>query len=283
MLANSFLKHISELHGFQIVDHKPLSGGDINEVYLLETKSEKLVVKVNDAEKFPAMFEMEKDGLNRLAEAKTLRIPEVIAVGEAEKLSYLILENVEKSPQITDFWEVFGDKIAKLHQNSSSHFGLEKDNYIGSLPQINAFNDNAASFYIEQRLEPQFKLALDKGYIFKDLSDFYNSIEKIIPDEPPALIHGDLWSGNFLIDDVGMPCLIDPAVAYAPREIDLALMQLFGGFDEQLFKTYNEVFPLENDWQERIKLFQLYHVLVHVNLFGGGYFSQAKSIMKQYL
>jgi hypothetical protein len=114
------------------------------------------------------------------------------------------------------------------------------------------------------------------------LDAFYKQVEQLIPDELPALIHGDLWSGNYLVNSENKPCLIDPAVAYAPREMDLAMMKLFGGFDERMFQAYQESFPLENDFEERIPLWQLYFILAHVNLFGGHYYSRAKEIMAYY-
>ena len=130
---------------------------------------------------------------------------------------------------------------------------------------------------------PQFEMAQQKGYVFKDLEAFCHNILTEIPDEPSSLIHGDLWGGNFMVDNSGLPCLIDPSVSYAPREMDIAMMHLFGGFDTRVFEVYQEVFSMQNGWQDRIPLFQLYYLLVHLNLFGRSYYGQVKSIVDQYV
>jgi fructosamine-3-kinase len=137
-------------------------------------------------------------------------------------------------------------------------------------------------FYISQRLEPQLKLAFEGGFKFGNLKGFFKNISEEIPEESPSLIHGDLWSGNFLVAHNGDPALIDPAVAFAPREMDLAMMKLFGGFSEEVFMTYNSIFPLCEGWKERTAIWQLYYLLVHLNLFGSGYWSQVKFILKRY-
>lgn len=129
---------------------------------------------------------------------------------------------------------------------------------------------------------PQFQLACENGYEFAQLDTFYKKLEQLIPEEKSSLIHGDLWSGNYLINAQDQPCLIDPAVSYAPREMDLAMMRLFGGFEHRLFLAYDKAFPLEEDWEERLQLWQLYYILGHVNLFGGNYYTSAKAIIKRY-
>ena len=194
----------------------------------------------------------------------------------------MALEYIETIRKARKFWEVFGEQLANLHQKTSSFFGYKNDNYIGTLPQYNAKKYSASAFYITQRLEPQFTLAAQKGFSFSNIDTFYKVIEEKIPDEPSSLIHGDLWSGNFIIDNKGFPCLIDPVIAYAPREMDIAMMHLFGGFDQELFNVYQEIFPLTKDWKTRIPLWQLYYVLVHLNLFGSSYYHQVNSILSRY-
>lgn len=229
------------------------------------------------------MFEKEAKGLQLLFDTQTFRIPKVINYGEANGTSYLLLEFIHSTSKKPTFWEDFGRQLAKLHQTTQAVFGLDHDNYIGSLPQYNVCKiTNAAQFYIEKRLEPQFKLAIEKGFSFKKLSTFYKNIENEIPNESPALIHGDLWNGNYLVDNSGTPCLIDPAVAFAPREMDLAMMQLFGGFPDVVFTTYDTVFPLEKSWKNRVDLWQLYYLLVHLNLFGNSYYQSVSSIFAKY-
>ena len=228
------------------------------------------------------MFAAEKQGLELLGQSNTFRIPEVIGHGVFDDDSYLLLEYIPSVKRKSDFWTDFGQKLAKLHAHSSASFGLEIDNYIGSLPQFNASAATPAEFYIQQRLEPQFKIAHESGRLVFDTDAFYTSVSDIVPNEPPALIHGDLWNGNYMVDDLGDPVLIDPAVAYSIREMDLGMMQLFGGFPETVYSVYNELFPLTTGWRERTSLWQLYYLLVHLNLFGSGYLGQVKSAIAKY-
>lgn len=229
------------------------------------------------------MFEAEAKGLRLLKSTQSFTIPEVINCGETGNQSYLLMEYIAEGPKQPHFWETFGNQLAQLHRNTAPHFGLEHDNYIGSLPQKNDGNHTqAADFHIEKRLLPQLDLAATKGFSFQNLSSFYKNILQEIPDEPPALIHGDLWNGNYLNDENGNPCLIDPAVCFASREMDLAMMQLFGGFPEKVFDSYHNSFPLQPGWKTRTDLWQLYYLLVHLNLFGSGYYNQVNAILKKY-
>ncbi len=125
-------------------------------------------------------------------------------------------------------------------------------------------------------------MASENGFSLGDLSGFYKNISEEIPQEPPALLHGDLWSGNYITNEEGLPCLIDPAVCYGPREMDLGMMKLFGGFPEEVFREYNASFPLQPGWEERIPLWQLYYLLVHLNIFGSSYLPQVKNIIKRF-
>ena len=274
--------HIESLFDKKIINIHPLSGGDTNDVYRLYFTDRTAVIKLNDANRFPGMFAAEATGLHLLAEHSTFTIPKVLFEGQVEGQSYLITEYIDSANKTFDFWEDFGHKLAHLHQQSAPYFGLEKDNYIGSLPQSNAKEITTVDFYIRQRIQPQIALAGEKGYNFTKISSFYKNVETIIPDEASSLIHGDLWGGNYMVDHLGKPCLIDPAIAYAPREMDIAMMQLFGGFDPIVFNEYNEAFPLENRWNDRIELWQLYYLLVHLNLFGNSYFDRVNSIISRY-
>lgn len=260
-----------------------MQGGDINDVFLLKTTIGNKVVKINFTSRFPKMFEKEADGLKRLAETKSFKILKIIGFGEISTYSYLLLEYISPGEKQKDFWVNFAKNLAILHQNSSPTFGLDTDNYIGSLPQYNKSEiKNPVDFYIEKRLQPQFELAKQQGFTFKELSIFYKNLEEIIPFEKPALIHGDLWGGNYLTAKNNTPVLIDPAVAFAPREMDIAMMKLFGGFPEEVFAIYHEIFPMQKDWEDRIKIWQLYYVLVHLNLFGRSYLNAVKNILKRF-
>lgn len=277
--SKEILQNIAEENQLEIGQISALSGGDINEVFLLSSSAEKYVVKLNKAEKFPGMFEAEKAGLEALAKPEVIDVPKPLATGKIGSYSYLLLEYRETGSKNSDFWESFGRQLARLHSNSAEKFGFSQDNYIGSLPQYNKNKTSASEFYISQRLEPQIEMAQNKGYNLGNTDSFLKNTSSLIPEEAPALVHGDLWGGNFLVNASGMPCLIDPAVAYAPREMDLGMMKLFGGFDEKLFRSYKEEFPLEAGFEERIPLWQLYYLLVHLNLFGTGYLGQVTRII----
>lgn len=271
----------AEYH-LRILSLEPLGGGDINEVYEVKTGSEKFVLKINNSQKFPGMFTAEKEGLEDLASTGVIRIPKVLGTGKIEDNSYILMEFIESAPPQKDFSQKFGQQLAALHKTTAKDFGYKIDNYIGSLPQNNTSRPTAAEFYINQRLEPQFKMAADRGFELGKTESLYKRCEMLFPKEPPALVHGDLWGGNYLIDDRGNPCLIDPAVAFAPREMDLGMMKLFGGFDEEIFNYYHKNFPLENGFEERVPLWQLYYLLVHLNIFGASYKSQVTTILKRY-
>lgn len=176
--------------------------------------------------------------------------------------------------------------MAQLHRNSSSQFGWKKNNYIGALLQLNSEREQWWEFYAECRLEPLFAKAFDQGYLEsgdrRSLEALINRLEELIPKESPALLHGDLWSGNCISNPKGEPLLIDPAVYYGHREMDLAMMKLFGGFGARVFQAYNEEFPLEKDWEERLSIHQLYPLLVHLNLFGSTYLASCRRVWEPF-
>lgn len=278
----SKLPQLASQCNLTLTGFKPIAGGDINEVFLLNTDSGPYVVKLNNADRFPGMFEAEAKGLDLLRSTDSFRIPSVIATGDLDDTSFLLLEYIEPGKQAPYFWSQFAKYLATLHKETRDSFGLDHDNYIGSLPQQNNPESNAAEFYLLQRLEPQFKLASERSYRFNDLDLFFKNASEIIPNEVPALLHGDLWNGNFMTDIRGTPVLIDPAVAYGPREMDLGMMQLFGGFSPEVFDLYHELYPLIENWKDRIALWQLYYLLVHLNLFGSGYLGSVRNILARY-
>ncbi|MGS2740547.1 fructosamine kinase family protein [Sinomicrobium sp. M5D2P17] len=281
MITDTVRNSLDKVLRTEIRNATPLSGGDINEVYLLNTVSGKFVLKLNSASRYPGMFPAEVKGLGALSRSGTMHIPAVIANGQEGDDAYLVLEHMESGSPGTDFWPVFGRQLAALHGNTSDSFGFENSNYIGSLPQYNEWCENAVEFYITQRLQPQFRMAYDQGYRFQT-DALYKNLETVIPGERPALVHGDLWNGNYLVCRDGNPCLIDPAVAYAHRETDIAMMHLFGGFPQAVTDAYNEVFPLGKGWEERLDIWQLYYLLVHLNLFGSGYQLGVRQIIDKY-
>lgn len=279
---SSILEKIALESNIALEGWETLSGGDINDVFLLTGSKEKYVAKINIAAKFPGMFEAEVYGLQLLRSSDSFRIPEVIGTGTIHDVSYLLLEYIDSGPSQKDFWQRFAENLCKLHKHTAAKFGLDQDNYIGSLPQYNSFEDSPSKFFINQRLDPQFRMAREKGFSFSGIDIFFKIIENEIPKEPSSLIHGDLWGGNYIISDIGEAVLIDPAVAYAPREMDIGMMKLFGGFPAEVFSCYQELFPMVENWEQRLPIWQLYYLLVHLNLFGSGYLSQVKNILKHY-
>lgn len=279
------LRHIIN-SDIQILSKTPLSGGDINAVFKIKTDQGTYCVKQNDRNRFPQMLEKEAKGLKELAEKSEFHIPKVVGSYEDDCSQYLILEYVESGSKSPSFWEDFGRQLAHMHQQTSDQFGWSEDNYIGSLRQPNTKQDDWPTFYSEERILPQVKLAFDRNRVdsgfVKGAELLCSKLDNLFPKEASSLLHGDLWSGNFMVNSEGNPVLIDPAVYYGHREMDLGMMHLFGGFSESLFQAYDQSFPLEKNWKERISLTQLYPLLVHVNLFGGGYVQSAASVIQRY-
>lgn len=262
-----------------------LGGGSINSAFRLRTNCGDYFLKYNDASLYPEMFQKEARGLEILASSQTLRTPYVIAAGNRDGQDYLLLEFLERGKTINSFWQDFGTELAGLHRNSQEVFGLDHDNYMGSLVQSNERRLEFIPFFIDNRLQPQLEIASGHRSM-RDLipafEKLYKRLPDIIPDEAPALVHGDLWSGNFLIGPEGKACLIDPAVCYSHRECDIAMTKLFGGFDPDFYSAYNEAFPLVKGWETRIDIFNLYPLLVHVNLFAGGYVREVESVIRKF-
>ncbi|MEO1053209.1 MAG: fructosamine kinase family protein [Bacteroidota bacterium] len=272
----------TDLNNFQFS-----SGGCINNGGIIETSSGQFFIKWNDARKFPGMFEAEAKGLALLIASNNIRIPEVIGYAEQDGFSFLVLECINSGYPSPDYWPNFGRALANLHRNTSPQFGLDYDNYIGSLHQSNRFKSKWLDFFISERLEKQLKLAIDNAKMPKEAVHSFNILFNLLPEllnlqEPASLLHGDLWSGNQIADDLGQACLIDPAVYYGNREIELAFTQLFGGFDSSFYSAYDETFPIEKGFDRRVDLYNLYPLLVHVNLFGGGYISQVMHTLRRY-
>jgi len=278
-------RRLSEIAGDKISIERftSVSGGCINYCFHLETSSGTFFLKYNDAAAYPKMFEAEAKGLRLLKEANALSVPAVHFYGEANGYSFLLLEWIDGDRQKKNFWENFGMSLAKLHEVKSDRYGLDHDNYIGSLSQSNTRHGDWKSFFIAERIQPQLKLAMEKGLIdiemIKQFENFFDHFDEFIPEEPPSLLHGDLWNGNYLVSNSGKAALIDPAVYFGHREMDLAMTKLFDGFDNAFYDAYEESFPLQKGFQARIGIHNLYPLLVHVNLFGGGYVNQIKSVL----
>jgi fructosamine-3-kinase len=271
--------------GSHVVGARPLSGGDINEAFEVRlADGREIFVKCNLSAPND-MFVAEARGLAWLGDAKALRVPTVLAASGANDLTpFLALELIRPKTRGDNFDDRLGRGLAALHRHGAPAFGLDHDNYVGRLPQKNTFAVTWPEFYRVRRLGPQLKAAADAGLaptrVRRDFERLFGQLEDLCgPAEPPARLHGDLWGGNMISDDLGEPCLIDPAVYGGHREIDLAMMKLFGGFGARVFAAYKEAYPLADGYRERVALYQLYPLMVHVNLFGGGYLPQVEAAL----
>lgn len=254
----------------------PVAGGDINEAFRVTLGDGRNVFVKTNERAHPSMFPAEARGLGWLAEAGALRVPKVLAVSDGSAPAFLVLEYLEPARKNRGFDERLGRGLAALHRFGAAAFGLDHDNFIGRLPQENAPAPTWSTFYRDRRLLPQLRLAADHGRAPPELRRGFDRLfarldDLVGPEEPPARLHGDLWGGNLHVDDAGEPCLVDPAVYGGHREMDLAMMRLFGGFSATTFSVYGEAFPLADGHEERVDLYQLYPLMVHVNLFGGSY------------
>lgn len=270
---------------FEIEKSHPVSGGCINQGYAVSGNGLIYFVKINQANQ-EAMFAAEALGLKQIHATKTIRVPEPICWGIAEKSSYLVLEWLEFGGGNSQSWEKMGQNLAHLHQVSlSDRFGWHCNNTIGSTPQINTISNNWADFFAHQRIGYQLRLAKERGGNFPDEDQVIPAISEILSQHQPhpSLVHGDLWSGNAAITVDGEPVILDPATYWGDREVDLAMTELFGGFPAAFYRGYNDVFPLDAGYQQRKTLYNLYHILNHFNLFGGGYASQANRMLQEIL
>src|SRR5262245_39576257 len=235
----------------------------------------------------PGMYAAEAAGLAWLAEAGALRTPAVVAVGDERPPRFLALEHVPRGRPAPSHDEELGRGLAAVHRAGAPSFGLAVDNFIGPLPQPNAPAPDWPEFYGARRLEPMARAAVEAGSLGDGFLAGLGRLRARLPDlcgaaEPPSRLHGDLWGGNAMTDAAGAPVLIDPAVYGGHREVDLAMMRLFGGFGAAAFAAYAEAHPLADGHADRVELFQLYPVLVHVVLFGGGYARSAERIVRRY-
>lgn len=283
MIPGDILSELRTRLNGEVHPVRTLSGGSINQAVLVETEPHGSCFLKWNRNPAPDMFEREEEGLALLRSAVSgIGIPEPLVRGER----YLLMEYIPQNSPGPGAAAAFGRSLARMHRTTRDRFGLDHDNYIGSLPQSNREHDSWAGFFRDERLEPQLRMALDSGRLSADIGErfqhLYRELENLFPEEPPALLHGDLWSGNYFYNGQGEPVIIDPAVYYGHREMELAFTRLFGGFPSEFYRGYEEEYPLQEDFPERTDICNLYPLMVHTNLFGGSYGRQVERIINRF-
>jgi fructosamine-3-kinase len=271
---------------FQLGGHAAAGGGCINQTYRIRGLDHRqFFIKLNAADKH-AMFVAEAEGLNTIAATNTIRVPRPISHGIVSGQSYLVLEHLELSSRGNV--KLLGEQLAALHRCSAKQFGFAQDNFIGTTPQPNTWTDDWVTFWREQRLGFQLRLAAQNSY-GGQLQTLGEKLLDVLPaffagyTPPSALLHGDLWSGNHAFLSDGTPTIFDPATYYGDRECDLAMTELFGGYPADFYAAYGAAYPLNAGYATRRDLYNLYHILNHANLFGGSYARQAQQMMQRLL
>ncbi len=284
-LKDRILKH---LHiAVDSIDLSPVGGGSINNTYRATINNDrKFFLKLNSSKEFPGLFEKEKNGLEFLKKQNCILTPSVILSGEVDNYQLLLLGWIEEGTRNESFWKTFGEQLAQLHSIGNKRFGFAEDNYMGSLTQVNTFTNSWTEFFISHRLEPQIELAINKKLLQKDhIASFeivFKKLDSVFNIEEPSLLHGDLWSGNFMCDHQSLPVLIDPAVYFGHRSVDLGMTTLFGGFYRIFYDSYNYHLPFSSNYDEQWEVSNLYPLLIHLNLFGIGYLGQIERTIRKF-
>jgi protein-ribulosamine 3-kinase len=288
-IENFLTQFLAREQGIPInsLQFQPIGGGSINNTYRLTINdSKQFFLKLNSASRFPGLFEKEKDGLQFLATAGPITVPSVICAATCEDDQLLLLQWIGSGIRTKQFWKKFGEQLAQLHRCSYEQFGFAADNYMGALPQLNLFNDSWTSFFISCRLLPQIELAAKAQLLSTShISSFerlFKKLDGIFNTEAPSLLHGDLWSGNFMCNERAEPVLIDPAVYYGHRSMDLAMTTLFGGFDQAFYQAYHYHFPFPANHAGQWDICNLYPLLIHLNLFGQSYLGSIAETLRRF-
>jgi len=280
LLAEKLKRHISSLELFAV------GGGSINHTYRIIAGNDKFFLKLNNAAKYPALFEKEKNGLEFIGNKKIMLTATTVDIGIIDDQQFLLLNWIEEGLRTDLFWRNFGEQLAKLHYVTNEHFGFTEDNYMGALPQINNIKTSWIDFFIDCRLKPQIKMAIEKRLLQSSniarFEKLFARLKSIFNNERPSLLHGDLWSGNFMCNEKAEPVLIDPAVYFGHRSMDLAMTTLFGGFDKRFYESYNYHFPFPANYNEQWEICNLYPLLIHLNLFGAGYLGKIETLLRRF-
>ncbi|MGR2767201.1 fructosamine kinase family protein [Photobacterium sp. GSS17] len=267
---------------FRIIEKEPVEGGDINECYCIGDGNERFFVKMNDRDQL-SLFETEAESLHILNEADCILVPRCIHLGTSKDKSFLILNYLPTKVLDNESGFTLGQKLARLHAwGDQPEYGFDIDNYIGLTPQPNNWRRRWCRFFAEQRIAWQLQLCNEKGISFGNIDTITGKvIELLMNHQPkPSLLHGDLWQGNAAVT-VNGPIIFDPASYWGDRECDIALTELFGGFPPTFYEGYQSVWPLDEGYESRKPLYNLYHILNHCNLFGGTYIAQAERMIDE--
>ncbi len=268
-----------------LYSHHPVGGGCIHHGGVIRTNRGAFFLKWNTADAFP-MFEAEQKGLQALRHRSSLLVPMSYGTFTLNRYAFLLLEYFPHQPATALYWERFGIGLAELHRNSADRYGFEEDNFIGSLPQSNRWHTTFVDFFIHERLLPQIQRAQQEQRLTashqRQFDHLFAQLPHLLPEESPALLHGDLWSGNCFATTNSGAVIVDPAVYYGHREAELAFTLLFGGFHDRFYQSYHSHFPLLPDWRQRVDLYNLYPLLVHLNLFGSSYLPDIERILRRY-
>lgn len=269
-----------------------ISGGDINDAYeLILTTGDRVFMKSNIRSN-SSFFTAEAEGLAAIARTDTIGTPRVLGYGTDNDRAFLLLEFITGKNRVSDYWENFGRQLAKMHTVDTKEYvtggvyGFNSDNYIGYSKQINTSHSDWIGFFRDCRLDPQFRAA-EKYFDASERKRINRLLERLdallIEPEQPSLLHGDLWSGNFMTGDDGKAWIIDPAVYVGHAEADIAMTELFGGFSEIFYDAYREAAPMQAGYEDRRDLYNLYQLLNHLNMFGSSYLSAVNRIIRKYV
>lgn len=282
MVPESVIKWLADQGLGEVSRVQPVGGGCINNGARLQTTKDKTFFLKTNLHAPADMFAREAEGLRTIRTTDGPRVPEAYLDGP----DFLLLEDLKPGSRRGNYWEIFGWQLAALHNHTNSQFGFAHDNYLGSTPQPNGWLEDGHSFYAEQRLLFQARLAQHNGFFsvreVQMVEKLASRLKELVPAQPGSLLHGDLWSGNAITDVEGAPAIFDPAVYYGWAEAELGMTALFGGFPESFYNAYEQVRPLEPGWCGRLDLYNLYHLLNHLNLFGEGYYGSVMGILQRY-
>ncbi|MBD0832320.1 fructosamine kinase family protein [Aestuariibaculum sediminum] len=285
-MTPDFKTHISSVLKENIQFVNPVSGGDISSAYKISTSKNDYFLKVNASKNSFNMFKAEAESLNAIKRTNIIKTPEVLHCSNYNEGAFLILEFIDSKTPSTKDYKNFGHQLAQLHQVSNKKFGFHSGNFIGSLPQSNTPFESWTEFYANERLFPQLQIALQKGFLHPNecpsKATIKTKLDPYFQNIKPSLLHGDLWGGNYIVSKEGFTYLIDPALYYGHSEVDIAMSKLFSGFSSEFYNAYHSIIPSDAFTENRIEIYQLYYLLVHLNLFGKSYYTSVLNLLNKY-